>query len=315
MILRGTYTVKSADFQHSLGDHSAHYVYRWLPEGEPRALLQIVHGMAEHAGRYARLAEALTAAGFVVIAQDLPGHGRTGEMAGIHGHLADFDGWNFALKAVRAVRERAAQDHPGLPVFLFGHSMGSLLGQYELVERGDDFAGAVLCATTADMGALRPVGLGLMRGVSLLMGRRYHSWLGEQLSFKEFNKRFAPNRTEFDWLSRDTEEVDRYMADGWCGFRCTTALWSDLLAAGKALGDRKRLQRVPKDLPICLIVGSEDPVPNGAEGPHLLAKKYRKAGVREVSVKVYDGARHELLNETCREQVTGDLRDWLLNLL
>lgn len=307
--------MKSADFQHVLDDESTHYVYRWLPDGEPGALLQIVHGMAEHAGRYERLARQLTDAGFAVIAQDLPGHGRTGELAGIHGHLADFDGWNYTLKAVRAVRARARQDAPELPMFLFGHSMGSFLAQYELSESGEEFAGAVLSATTADMGALRPVGLALMRASAITLGRRYHTWLGEQLSFKAFNKQFAPNRTEFDWLSRDTDEVDKYVADGWCGFRCTTALWMDLLNAGKALGEKKRLRQVPKNLPILMIVGSDDPVPQGDKGPKALAAKLRKAGVAQVEVKVYPGARHELLNETCREQVTEELQAWLVNLL
>ena len=298
-----------------LDDDSTHYVYRWLPDGEPRGLLQIVHGMAEHAGRYERLARQLTDAGFGVVAQDLPGHGRTGELAGIHGHLADFDGWNYTLRAIRSVRARAHQDAPDLPVFLFGHSMGSFLAQYELSESGAEFNGVVLSATTANMGALRPVGLALMRASAVALGRRYHTWLGEQLSFKAFNKQFAPNRTEFDWLSRDTDEVDQYVADGWCGFRCTTALWMDLLNAGKALGDKKRLRQVPKDLPVLMIVGSDDPVPQGAKGPRALAAKLRKAGVRDVDVTVYPGARHELLNETCREQVSADLQHWLVNLL
>lgn len=307
--------MKTADFHHHADDGARHYVYRWLPSGPPRAVLQIVHGMAEHAGRYARFAEALVADGFAVYAQDLPGHGRTGEMSGLFGHLADSKGWQRTLDVIAAVRQRAMADYPELPVFLFGHSMGSFLAQGEISRNGHQLAGAILCATTGNLGPLRRPGMAMMRASAIVNGLRHATPLGEQLSFKAFNKAFAPNRTDFDWLSRDAAEVDKYVNDPHCGFRCTAGLWLDLLNAGGSFMQSARLRQIPKELPIMLIGGGDDQAVKGEAGPRSLELAYRKVGIKRVDLRIYPGARHELLNETCREQVSADIRQWLGNLI
>ena len=300
-------------FQLQMPDGRAIHVYRWLPQGPARATLLVAHGMAEHGLRYARLAHVLTAAGWAVYAPDWPGHGRSVHSADELGHFADRDGWQLVLDVLHRLRLQAAREQPGKPLFLLGHSMGSFISQHYMVEHGAGLAGVVLSATTGDMGATRAAGALLLKLEGLLLGVRHRSALAEALSFKAFNKKFAPARTSADWLSRDPAEVDRYVADPLCGFRCSAGLWASLLTAGAVLRDAQRLARIAKDLPVLLIAGSEDAVSGGKRGPELLAQAYRSAGLKDVTVKIYDGGRHELLNEIepCREQVTQDLLGWL----
>lgn len=297
----------ASTFQQRLAGGETAFVYRWLPRSKPRAVLHLLHGMAEHGGRYARFAQAAVAAGLAVYAQDLPGHGRSVRSPDELGH---FDSWAQVLLAINRVRERIEKDHPGLPVFMLGHSMGAFLLQDYLVEHGRGLQGAILSATTGDMGPLRLVGQQLLRAEALWRGRRHRSALAETLSFKDFNRRFRPNRTAFDWLSRDAAEVDAYVADPLCGFRCSCALWLALLGAGATLGDARRLARVPQDLPVLLVAGSADPVTGGEQGPRGLERRYRRAGLIDVQTRFYAEARHELLNETCREQATADVLQW-----
>lgn len=284
----------------------------WRPDAPARAVVQVVHGMAEHSGRYARLGEALAARGFAVYAHDLPGHG---PHAPLRGHFADRRGWRVAISSIREVQRVAQREQPGRPQFMLGHSMGSFLVQHFIADSGATLAGAALSATTGDFGALRRVGLGLIRAEAAIFGRRHPSRVGELISFKGFNRKFRPARTPFDWLSRDAGEVDRYVADPLCGFRCTTGLWIDLLDAGGKLTQENRLRRIPRTLPLLLIAGEDDPVANGARGPRALERLYLQVGLRDVAVKIYAGARHELFNETCRDEVTGDLLGWLENHL
>lgn len=282
-------------------------LHAWAPPA-PRAVLHIIHGMAEHGARYARLGHALAAEGIAVYAQDLPGHGLT---PGPRGHLADTDGWRAALGAIADARAALDARHPGLPRFMLGHSMGSFLMQHVLREQGDGLAGVVLSATTGSLGALRPVGLALLRIERALRGARTPSRLGKALGFSGFNRAFAPARTDFDWLSRDTAEVDAYIADPLCGFDCSNGLWCDLLAAGAGLDAPKRLAAIPKALPVLLIAGDADPVCQGGRGSQRLAAAYRRAGLADVTLRIWPQGRHELLNDLCRDEVTATLADWL----
>lgn len=300
----------ATEFQLSTGDHVA-FVRAWLPAGMPRAALQIVHGMAEHGGRYARLAQALVAEGYAVYAQDLPGHGRSARAPDELGHFADNEGWELAQLTLFALQREIAARHPQLPQLMLGHSLGSFLLQDYLVHHGGEIQGAILSASSGTLGALRPIGAALLRAEAAWRGPRHRSALAEALTFKTFNRAFRPNRTAFDWLSRDAAEVDRYIADPHCGFRCSATLWASLLGFGAQLRKPARLSKIPASLPLLLIAGSEDPVSQGERGPQLLAQAYRKAGVRDVQVIGYAGARHELFNETCREQVTADVIGWL----
>ena len=258
---------------------------RWLPADEPVGVLHVLHGWAEHAGRYQRFAEAATASGLAVYADDHRGHGRTGVAAA--GGLGDLGprGMDGVLDAVRAVSEAAFGAHPGLPRLLLGHSWGSFLAQRYLRRWGGELAGAVLTGTTLRRPDAAP------RTGSL-------------------NEAFEPAATPYDWLSRDTAEVQRYVEDPWCGFeRMATRPAAATATATTAAGEPDD-SAVPRDLPILVANGSVDPV-GGAEGGTALAEHYRAAGVRHVDLRLYEGGRHELLNETNRDEVTADLLAWL----
>lgn len=303
--------MQTKQFQFSLSGGGSAHVHCWLPDGKAIAVVQIIHGMAEHGGRYARIAQTLTDAGYAVYAQDLPGHGRTARAPDELGHFADHAGWPYVISHINQLRQHIEHEHQQLPLFILGHSMGSFLLQDYLIEHGRGLAGAIFSASSGDLGPLRLIGMALLRVESLWYGRRHRSALAELMSFKEFNRRYKPARTDFDWLSRDTAEVDLYAKDPRCGFRCSTGLWLDLLGAAGRLDDVERLARIPKELPALIINGSDDAATQGAKGPRALERLYRKTGLKDVTTHIYDDARHELLNETCRELVTQDLLRWL----
>jgi alpha-beta hydrolase superfamily lysophospholipase len=283
-------------------------VYRWLPETPPKALVQIAHGWAEHSARYARLAEALCREGYGVYADDHRGHGRTARSAEDLGFFADRDGWNHCVDDLWRLHQHIAVEHPGLPKIAMGHSLGSFMMQQFISEHGDAVAGVVLSATNGRPPAIALLAKLLARFERLRVGRRGKSKLLHGLFFGALNKSFEPARTAFDWLSRDEAEVDRYVADPWCGFPSQVQTYIDVLDGWAAIGQPARQARIPKTLPIYIFRGSRDPV--GSNIRQLLAA-YRAAGLEQVTYKEYPDARHETLNETNRDEVTRDLIAWL----
>ncbi len=249
-------------------------------------MLHLLHGWAEHALRYQRFAEAATAAGLAVYADDHRGHGRTGQAAGGLGDLGPRGG-DGVLDAVRAVSDHAFGEHPALPRLLLGHSWGSFLAQRYLRRWGTDLGAAVLTGTT-----LRRPG---------------------QTRTGSLNAGFEPAATAYDWLSRDPEEVQRYVDDPLCGFEQmagqtppATPSASDEAGASQGPDD----SQVPSTLPLLILNGSDDPI-GGEVGGQALADHYREAGLTDVTFRAYAGGRHELLNETNRDEVTTDLLRWI----
>jgi alpha-beta hydrolase superfamily lysophospholipase len=287
------------------------FVRRWAPDVAPRAAVQIAHGLAEHGERYARLAGALTAAGYIVYASDHRGHGRTAARADDLGFFAPARGWDRVIDDLEQVRQRIVREHPDMPLVLIGHSMGSFLAQHLLSEDGVAFAGIVLSGTGGKPSVLAAVGRLIARLERLRLGPRGRSRLLQAFSFGAFNKQFAPARTPFDWLSRDPAEVDKYIADPLCGFAASVQLWIDLLDALGNVTSAARQARIPKRLPIYVIAGSNDPVGGNGKSVQQLLDAYRTAGLEGVAHRFYDGARHELFNETNRDEVTRDLIQWL----
>jgi alpha-beta hydrolase superfamily lysophospholipase len=289
------------------------FTYRWLPPSDApvRAVVQIAHGMAEHAGRYARLAEALCASGHAVYANDHRGHGRTAGDPARVGYFADQNGWFKVAGDLRQLTARIRERHPGLPVFLLGHSMGSFLVRTAIIQDAEGIAGAILSGTGGDPGLLGAVGRVLARAIGAAKGRRRPSPLLNALSFGGFNKAFSPARTAFDWLSRDAAEVDRYMADPFCGGVFSAGFFADLLAGLAWINRPAHIARVPRDLPIYLFSGAMDPVGGNTHGVRRVAEAYRRAGILDVTLRFYDGGRHEMLNEINRAEVVQDLVDWL----
>ena len=272
--------------------------------------MHIVHGMAEHAGRYARFAGALNRAGFNVWGHDGRGHG-TNSTPGIAGHFADSNGWTAVLDDVRAVSKEMARTFPGVPLVLFAHSMGSFMAQALMADPGGLYLGVVLSGTNGPPGVLEAGTRAIAQLQRQVLGpRRPGTWLKE-IVFGRYNRRFAPNRTGFDWLSRDAAEVDRYRADPLCGFALTAQAWVDFLEGKAALGSASHLQHVPKMLPVHIIAGTRDPVGEEMKGVERLLRAYASAGLANVTHSSYDGARHELVNETNRDEVTRDVIEWV----
>lgn len=294
-------------------DRSRLYVNQWLPDGPAKALVMLSHGMAEHSGRYARLAEALCAAGYGLYALDQRGHGRTAD-EGTLGLYAERDGWNKVVGDLASLNQHIGQQQPGLPIILLGHSMGSYIAQAYLLHHSASLDGAILSGSNFQPVALYRAARLIARIERARQGLRGRSALIEFLSFGSFNKAFKPNRTAFDWLSRDPIEVDKYIQDPLCGFRCTNQLWIDLLGGLQQISKASNLAQIDPGLPILVMGGECDPV---SEGKRLksLAHALREAGCQNLQLNIYPQARHEVFNETNRDAVTTDVLSWLDQVL
>jgi alpha-beta hydrolase superfamily lysophospholipase len=285
-------------------------IHRWDQVEMPRASVHVVHGMVEHGGRYARFARALNSAGFNVWGHDARGHG-TNPVPGIPGHFADSNGWTAVLDDIRAVSKEMAATFPGVPLVLFAHSMGSFMAQAIMADQGGPYRGVVLSGTNGPPGALEKGTRAIAQLQRQVLGpRRPGTWLKE-IVFGRYNRRFAPNRTAFDWLSRDAAEVDTYRDDPLCGFALTAQAWVDFLEGKSQLASVAHLRHVPKSLPVHVIAGTRDPVGEDVNGVERLLGAFAGAGLTRVSHRFYDGARHELLNETNRDEVTRDVIAWV----
>ncbi len=286
-------------------------VHRWLPDDEPKAVVQIAHGMAEHAARYAHVAKALNDRGYAVYANDHRGHGQTAVTEDELGFFAESRGWARVLDDLYRLNQRIGEEHPGLPVLLFGHSMGSFLTQQYLFTFPATIRGAVLSGSTRHLGPDLEAGAVLARAEIKRQGPRGHSELLQALAFGQFNKAFAPNRTDFDWLSRDPEQVDAYIEDPRCGFLVTNRFWLDLFSGARVIRQTERLESIPLEMPIYVFSGAEDPVGEAGTGVERLLAAYERAGLHQVTSRLYPGGRHEMVNEINRDEVIADLGDWL----
>jgi len=302
--------MESSTLAVSAADGTSLHTYRWLPEGPPRGIVQIAHGMAEHAARYERFAEALTGAGYAVYANDHRGHGQTAAPAD-HGYFADRDGFATVVGDLSSVSEFAQAEHSGVPLVLFGHSMGSFLSRAYAAQHGARLAALVLSGTAGDPGPIATVGKGLATVQARLRGRRHASGLMDKLTFGQYNSKFKPNRTSFDWLSRDESEVDKYVSDPLCGNVFSAAFYADLLGGVQQVNGAAAFAAVPRDLPVLVTSGELDPVGDNGKGPREVGDKYRKAGVTDVTTTIYPEGRHEVLNDTNRDEATADILAWL----
>lgn len=302
--------MKSGSFTLRADDGQSLFVYEWLPSQTPHGVVQIVHGMAEHAARYEDTARALNSAGWAVYAADNRGHGKMTREQDL-GHFADHDGWATVLRDLKRVRDEARSRHPEGPFVLMGHSLGSFLVQSFLFTYPGSIDAAVLSGTNGDPGPIALAGAAAALLECMRMGKRGKSKLLDQLSFGKFNMPFKPNRTAFDWLSRDPAQVDRYVADPRCGFMVTTQAWRDILFGLRENARPENLAKIPKNVPIYLFSGAKDPVSAETKGVEKLIAAYRAAGLTELESRFYPDGRHEMVNETNREEVWRDLITWL----
>ena len=282
-------TAKSSTFT-SPADATTLVTYTWDDLFVPVGAVQIAHGLAEHSARYERLAAALNAAGYLVHAHDHRGHGES-----IAGKPGDFGavGFDGLIADTAAYGATLREERPDLPLFLIAHSMGSFAAQSVLLEHSDQYAGVVLTGSTA---------------LDQLAARLAES--DGPPGLEAFNAGFE-HRTGYEWLSHDEAEVDAYVADSLCGFDLPDETVPSLFGAAGTLADPKALSAIRSDLPILIASGAADPLAGGGELVQVLGQRYREAGLTDVTVKVYDGARHEIFNETNRDAITADVIGWL----
>lgn len=279
----------------------------WLGD-EPRAVMVIAHGMAEHSGRYDHFARFLAENGFAVYMNDHAGHGRSAQ---IKGHFADKNGWECVLEDLHALRNQAAEAYPSLPMFWMGHSMGSFLSRSYLTRHGEGLCGCILCGT---MGKNPGAALGKAAAVAQekLMGPRATGKKLNQLATGNYNKRIANPVNGSAWLSRDEKVCRDFETDPLSNFPFTAAGYRDLFTGLLEISSLQWAQKVPSGLPVFLIAGEEDPVGSYGEGPRQVEGWLREAGLQDIQLKLYPGMRHEVLNELGKEQVYQDVLDWLL---
>jgi len=299
------FTFPSAD-----GKTTIHAV-EWLPEGEPRAVLQIVHGVSEHILRYAPFAEYLTARGFAVVGHDHLGHGTSVAPDAPRLYFGPKGSWEWVVQDIETLRQTSRERLPDLPYFLLGHSMGSFLARTHLIRYPSTTDGAVIMGTGQMAPALIAGGRAVAAIESLRVGEEHGSPLVQSLSFKTYNKIFAPNRTGFDWLSVNEENVDSYISHPLCGGNPSIGLFREMLWGMNYIAKPEHLKQMDRNTPILFISGGMDPVGDLGKGVERAYESFRAAGVQDVSLKLYPGLRHEILNETERETVYEDVRLWL----
>lgn len=285
----------------------------WEPRSRrhPVGLLHILHGMAEHSARYEEFASYMTAQGFIVCAHDHRGHGLSIDRPENKGWFAEKDGWFRVAEDAWEVSYAVSSDYPRVPVFLFGHSMGSFIARTAMVKHPAFYSGVIICGTASGQGIAGRIGLALARAEARKYGSHHVSRRMDKLSFGSYNKSFAPARTAFDWLSRDTRIVDDYIADDNCGFVCTSGFYVDLITGIAYVNNSHVAAQVPRDLPLLIISGDKDPVGKFGKGVRVVYEMYRDANVSDVTLKLFPDARHELLNETDRDEVYRCIVSWL----
>ncbi|MDR1318860.1 MAG: lysophospholipase [Treponema sp.] len=302
------------------------FLHRWLPaeDGEirPAAALHIVHGMAEHAHRYQRLAEKLSAAGIVVWAADQRGHGKTADLkvnppgrGGLLGHCADKDGFSRVTRDIYNINREMRKRYRGIPLFLLGHSWGSFIVQNYIEtccgENDGGLEGCILSGTRGPGNLKTKAGLPLMVILAAVFGPRRGSSLARAIADGPYNRSFRPNRTSFDWISRDEKEVDAYVEDPGSGNLCSTGFYRDLVAGLNRIHKPEAMEKISRDLPVYIFCGSADPVGEMGASPTGLVNAYRSLGIKDLEFVLYPGARHETLNETNREEVMDNLLSWI----
>jgi len=322
---------ESTDSWVEMDDKTQLYLRRWKTPSASKAVLHIVHGMAEHSCRYGRLARRLVSEGIEVWAADQRGHGETAKNAknspnrgGRLGHCADGDGFARVTLDIDILNKAIRKEYPELPVFLLGHSWGSFIAQnyienYEGKLSGENssgnhagLAGCILSGTRGPDGLKITLGSAFMSFLAFILTEGHPSRIARAIADGPYNKAFRPNRTSFDWLSRDEKEVDAYVTDSFCGKLCTVGFYRDLAKALKRIHRPEEMAKIRKELSLYIFSGSADPVGDMGKSPAALAVAYRHLGIRDLETVLYPGARHETLNETNRDEVQESLLSWLL---
>jgi alpha-beta hydrolase superfamily lysophospholipase len=290
-------------------------VHRWIPDGRPAGIIQISHGMAEYAMRYDRFAEAAVAENFAVYAADHRGHGETAGSLAKLGYLADRNGFERVVEDQRELTAEIRKNNPSISVILFAHSFGSFIAQMYIEKYGDGLAGCILSGTRGPDPATVLGGRIMAFLVCLFSGKKKPSPLLTRLSFGACNKRISNPASVNSWISRDESEVEKYDASPWTGFICTAGFYLDLMRGLSLIHRPAAMDLIPKGLPIFILSGTDDPISQYGKTVQALAGIYKGIGIKNVQLTLYEGGRHESLNETNRDEVTRDILSWIHSVL
>lgn len=295
------------------GNTEIHTV-EWKPEGEVKAVLQMSHGMVEYIDRYDEFARYLCGHGFYVVGNDHLGHGKSVQSKSEYGFFHEKYGNACVLGDMHTLRQRTAKKYPGVPYFMLGHSMGSIMLRQYIQLYGNGLAGAILLGVVAEQPreVLR-MGRRMCRTLAAVKGWHYKSRAIEEMVVGSFNKEYKPARTRADWITSDQERLDAYVADPLCSFRFTINAYYHMFGGMLQMEKKESVFMIPKALPVLMAAGAEDPVGKYGKGVRKVFEKYKAAGIQDVTLRLYAGDRHELLNETDREQVFQDLYEWMNN--
>ncbi|MCL6269294.1 alpha/beta hydrolase [Sansalvadorimonas sp. 2012CJ34-2] len=283
--------------------------YHWQ-QPDSKAVILLLHGMTEHAARYRSFAETLNKAGYSVVAPNHRGHGPHIPQQQL-GWFAESNGWQKVLGDISLVHSFVTDLYPDIPVILMGHSMGSFLAQAWLLNRPEPVSGTILSGSNFAPRLLLKLGKLVAILENARQGTNGHSKLIDTLSFGSYNNAFKPVRTPFDWLSRDSAEVNKYIEDPLCGFLCTNVMWLDLFNGLLSITSIKALKNIDNRLPFYIFGGSKDPVGQQGKGLKQLANSLSKAGSDSITLEIWPEGRHEMLNETNRQEVVIKLLQWL----
>ena len=297
-------------FQSSTGRTSIHAL-KCVPDSKPRAVVQIAHGIAEHIDRYRPFMEFLADNGFVVAGNDHLGHGKSIRVPEEQGFFAEKDGWWRVVDDMDKLHDIMSNEYPELPYVLFGHSMGSFLTRTYLIKHPDKYDGVILSGTGHQSPALVLGGNAAASVMAKLNGAMGDGAKLDSLAFGTYLNKIENPRTKFDWLSRDTEQVDKYIADPLCGFVGKIGLYRDMMQGIKFITDKKNIAQMNKEKPVYFMSGDGDPVGDYGKGVVRAYKAFCDAGLHDVFMRLYPGGRHEMLNETNKEQVYQDILNWL----
>jgi alpha-beta hydrolase superfamily lysophospholipase len=311
--------MKSSTFNFTDQDGIEIFVYKWEPETAPKSAVQFIHGLAEHAKRYQRVAEAFCKEGYICYAHDQQGHGLTaGDLteATLKGHAGVLgpNGWRGVVNDIHELTNIVKKENPNIPLFLLGHSWGAMLTQDYIQDWGNEINGCILSGTNGKVRSLVvKAGKILLKSEIKKLGPTEPSQKMYDMNFKSYNRDWQKEEgaTGFEWLSRDKDEVQKYVDDPWCGFVPPASLWLEFLHGFEKMYDTTNEQKVPKDLPVFFISGSECPVGNKTKYVQGMIDRYKRYGIKDVSYKFYQDARHEIFNEINREEVFKDVIDWL----
>lgn len=308
--------VNRTNFRFETQDRIEINAYRWESDRphEIRGIIQIAHGMAEHILRYEDFCRFIVEHGFIVYGNDHRGHGGTIKAPDDKGFFAEENGFEKVVSDMKQLSDIIHSEHRDVPLFLLGHSLGSFLTRRYVQLFGDDICGMILSGTGFNKG-IGKIGLQIAKWERWRKGPRTPSPLMHKLVFYGFNENFTPTKTNFDFLTRDEEIVKKYVEDDKCGFTCSTSFYIDLLTGLDLIHRKEEVKKTPPILPIFLISGTLDPVGDDGKGVKKVYRLYKRAGCKRVRMKLYENARHEVLNEINKEEVYIDILNWLDEVL